>query len=364
MVPLKALVSFFIFQLLTVPMVNAQEADTLKVKAKKGDGIYSILRNNGLEPTVHLKQFISLNKKLLRDGSRLFVGQSYILPFKRKDSVLNRTTDSIPLPTVDTVPKLAIDTVPKISAKPVLSYPIFGEAHSDIIIENNKLRGAVYYLVSGHGGPDPGATVKLDGHLLCEDEYAYDVTLRLARKLISQGAEVYIIIRDKNDGIRNKRILKADWDEVNYPDLEISDDQLTRLRQRTKTVNDLYTKNKGKYQRLVAVHVDSRSKSTDIDVFFYYHKKSKKGKRLAQNIQNTFNKKYAIHQPNRTYFGTVTSRTLYLVKKTWPAMAYIELGNIKSTKDQRRLLDPENRAALAKWIAEGMLLDYSRNKDK
>jgi N-acetylmuramoyl-L-alanine amidase len=44
-------------------------------------------------------------------------------------------------------------------------------------------------------------------------------------------------------------------------------------------------------------------------------------------------------------------------------MTFIELRNIRNKKDQRRILDPDNRQALAKWISEGVLLDYnSRNK--
>jgi len=39
-------------------------------------------------------------------------------------------------------------------------------------------------------------------------------------------------------------------------------------------------------------------------------------------------------------------------------MAYIEIGNIRNKKDQRRILDADNRQALAKWISEGVLLDF------
>jgi N-acetylmuramoyl-L-alanine amidase len=47
-----------------------------------------------------------------------------------------------------------------------------------------------------------------------------------------------------------------------------------------------------------------------------------------------------------------------MVKNTLPAMAYIEIGNIRNKRDQRRIFDPDNRQALAKWISEGLLLDY------
>ncbi len=119
------------------------------------------------------------------------------------------------------------------------------------------------------------------------------------------------------------------------------------------------TGNLGKYQRLIVTHVDSRSVGQNIDVFFYHHEKSKNGKKLAERIHTTFQEKYRLHQPNRTYTGTFADRSgLYLIKNTKPAMTYIEIGNIKNKKDQKRILDPVNRQALAKWISEGVLLDF------
>ncbi|MFK7813024.1 MAG: N-acetylmuramoyl-L-alanine amidase, partial [Maribacter sp.] len=173
------------------------------------------------------------------------------------------------------------------------------------------------------------------------------------------GADVYIIIQDPNDGIRDERILEIDHDEVAYGDKVIPLNQTARLRQRVEIINHLYSKNKGKFQRLVVTHVDSRSKGQNIDVFFYHHEKSKNGKKLAESIHRTFHKKYKKYQPNRPYTGTFHDRTgLYMVKRTHPAMAYIEIGNIRNKKDQKRILEPDNRQALAKWISEGVILDF------
>ncbi|NNE75857.1 MAG: N-acetylmuramoyl-L-alanine amidase, partial [Pricia sp.] len=107
--------------------------------------------------------------------------------------------------------------------------------------------------------------------------------------------------------------------------------------------------------------VDSRSRGQNIDVFFYHHEKSKNGRKLAESIHKTFMEKYRKYQPNRVYSGTFEDRTsLYLVKKTHPAMTFIEVGNIRSKKDQLRILDSDNRQALAKWISEGILLDFEQ----
>ncbi len=308
-----------------------------KVVAQEGDGIYSLLRRHGVNPTKHYNTFVSLNVDDLGEDESLYKGRSYILPDTLVKNMETEEED--------------------------ITYSIFGDDFKNVDVDSNRLDNTVYYLISGHGGPDPGAVEKYRGKLIAEDEYAYDVTLRLARELISHGAEVHIIVEDANDGIRDKKVLELDTDEtVDSKTIPLS--QLERLKQRTKAVNDLYTKNSGKYQRLLVTHVDSRGEGTNIDVFFYHHEKSTNGKKLAESIHQTFFRKYKKFQPNRLYNGTFMERSsLYVVKNTLPAMAYIEIGNIRNKKDQRRILDPDNRQALAKWISEGILLDYESSKE-
>ncbi|MBQ8441941.1 MAG: N-acetylmuramoyl-L-alanine amidase, partial [Bacteroides sp.] len=86
--------------------------------------------------------------------------------------------------------------------------PLFGKAMATYPINSRELSGACFYLVSGHGGPDPGAIGTYLSKKLHEDEYAYDIVLRLGRELLMRGAKVHFIIQDKKDGIRNERILK------------------------------------------------------------------------------------------------------------------------------------------------------------
>lgn len=316
--------------------------DSLKtVVAEKGDGILSLLRKNGASPYDYYDRFVALNIDNLRDSVHLYEGRTYTLPSVK---------DSVPV---------ADRTHTKIKAPAGETYAIFGEKHKTVITRSERLKGNVYYLVSGHGGPDPGAMAVYANRSIAEDEYAYDITLRLAKELLEHSATVYIIIRDENDGIRDDRILEIDRDELAYPDKPIPLNQLDRLKQRVAIVNELYEENRGKYQRLIVTHVDSRSKGQNIDVFFYHHENSKNGKKLAESIHQTFQQKYKKYQPNRVYEGTIGDRTeLYMVRKTLPAIAYIEIGNIKNSKDQRRILDPDNRQALAKWIGEGILLDF------
>jgi N-acetylmuramoyl-L-alanine amidase len=335
---------FLIVVFLCAKGLLAQDS-LLTVTAEKGDGVLSLLRKQGVNPYDYYDAFLDLNTNNLRDSVHLYEGREYLMPKIILDTV----------PVVDSLQKIS-EEIKEIEGD---VFEIFGKKHETVLSKSERLKGTIYYLVSGHGGPDPGAMAIYAGKSIAEDEYAYDITLRLAKELLSHGATVYIIIQDENDGIRDERILEIDRDEVAYPDKVIPLNQVARLKQRVEIVNDLYQKNRGKYQRLIVTHVDSRSKGENIDVFFYHHEKSENGKKLAESIHKTFKEKYKKYQPNRTYSGTFLDRTsLYLVKKTHPAMTFIEIGNIKNKKDQRRILDPDNRQALAKWISEGVLLDF------
>lgn len=334
-IAVSVILIFLCFQL------SAQEYQ--KIKAKEGDGVFSVLKQNGYSPSEYRIKFIELNKSRLGKNNTLITGRVYRLPLKNEKT-----------PAVKNTPVIA----EKIPEKKV--YEIFGEKYREITLKNKELAGAVFYLMSGHGGPDPGAIGSLYGHELCEDEYAYDVTLRLARNLIECGATIYMIIIDRNDGIRDEQYLTPDKDEVCYPTCSIPLNQVSRLHQSTKAVNDLYALNKGKFQRLVVLHVDSRSLKENIDVFFYHDKRSILGKKLANTLQQTFGQKYAMHQPSRGYSGSVSERNLYVIKKSYPPSVFIEIGNINHFRDQQRIIIPDNRQAVSNWLRDGLIADYKK----
>lgn len=320
-------------------LIAQQQKELKSVVAQKGDGIYKILRENDLIPIKnYYDAFIELNKDKIKDNHSLIVGEKYYLPAKDVQTQ-----------------NVIMDTIIKSnnSGKFELKY-------ADTVV-SDKLKGAVFYLIPGHGGPDPGATAFVDGVMISEDEYAYDICLRLARQIEMNGGVVYMIIIDTDDGIRDHRILKIDYDELCHPDLEIPRDHNQRLLQRSKAVNDLYKQNSQyKYHRAIEIHLDSRGSGVTTDVFFYYFPNSAKGKKTAENIHKTFAEKYAKHQPNRGYNGTVSERNLMVMRKVLPPLVFIELGNIQNERDRKRFLDYNNREALAKWICEGLISDFEK----
>ncbi|MFN0176011.1 MAG: N-acetylmuramoyl-L-alanine amidase [Saprospiraceae bacterium] len=238
-------------------------------------------------------------------------------------------------------------------------FPIFGSSYQKTPLLNRNMKGRVFYLISGHGGPDVGAQGKRAGHTLCEDEYAYDVTLRLLRLLVSHGAIAYMIVRDPNDGIRDGTYLNCDKDEEVWGGLEIPYDQKERLKQRTDIINTLTEKHLkiGQAdQTIIEIHVDSRSQDKKQDVFFYFRPDSDPSLDLAEHIHQTFATKYRKAQGGRGYSGTVSSRNLFTLKETYtPRAVYIELANIQNDWDQQRIVIQNNRQAIANWICHAIL---------
>jgi len=325
----------FLFIHLIALQVFAQEYK--KVQAKDGDGIYSLLRRYNLNPSEYLDDFIELNKKSLGNNNELLKGTTYKLPVTENISIEGSTTETG-------------------------VFPIFGKDYKNIEFKDNELQGAIFYVIAGHGGPDPGAMGKRSGHQMCEDEYAYDIALRLARNLLEHNATVYVITRDENDGIRDEMYLKCDKDEHVYGDLEIPLNQTKRLKQRTTAVNKISKGYTGHYERLIELHVDSRYQKQKVDIFFYYYPNSKKGKALCNTLFQTIKDKYAEVQPNRGYQGTIKGRKLYTLRYANPVSTYIELGNINHDRDQQRLVIVDNRQAIANWLTLGLIKDFKDSK--
>ena len=340
-----------------------------KATPKAGEGISSFLLRHNRSPKKYYDDFIELNKQKLGKNNVLKVGVTYVIPpVKTSTTTSAKTTPAKNTGAKNTTSEGAGTKQPSSKAKSTkigttINEPLFGKQLANVKVTSNRLAGACFYVVSGHGGPDPGAIGKVGRYELHEDEYAYDIALRLARNLMQEGAEVHIIIQDAKDGIRDDSYLSNSKRETCMGDA-IPLNQVQRLQQRCDKINALYRKDRKNhsYCRAIFIHIDSRSKGKQTDVFFYYSNKKGDSKRLANNMKDTFESKYDKHQPNRGFSGTVSGRNLYVLSHTTPASVFVELGNIQNTFDQRRLVINSNRQALAKWLMEGFLKDYKEKK--
>jgi N-acetylmuramoyl-L-alanine amidase len=385
-----------------ITLMTAAGRNFHTVKAMSGDGVYSLLRRYHLSSySCNIDRFYEINK--LDKKASLLTGKKYKLPVEIYSYNGTSIRSTINLDDWETAvqiqqyneaifklgvrkthyresrilwvpyhlleckaPKAKIpENNKKIGGKEKAKYfkkkgtiteKLFGNEYENVKILDNQLKNEVYYVVSGHGGPDPGACCTSTESMMCEDEYAYDVALRLTRNLMQHGATVHMIIQD-NDGIRDEELLDCDKDEKCMGTAQIPLNQKKRLHQRAAAINKLHKKYKKKgykTQKAIMIHIDSRSESKSQDVFFYHWGKSKTSKKLAYDLQSTFKEKYKKFQKNRGYHGYVAERGLYMLRNTAPSAVFVELANIRNKNDHKRLMYKTNRQALANWLFEGM----------
>ncbi len=341
------MIRILFLSILLAALSSPAPAQEQRALPKAGEGITAFLERNGRPGKVCYREFLRLNRKKLRGKEELRLGVEYLLP-----------------PLHASAGKDEGGKKPEKGGRKTVCEPLFGKKEANVEVTGSRLKGACFYVVSGHGGPDPGAIGRIGKTELHEDEYAYDVALRLARNLMQEGAEVHIVIQDAKDGIRDDRYL-ANSKRETCMGSPIPLNQVERLRQRCARINDLYRRDRTKYKycRAIFLHVDSRSRSAQTDVFFYHAPQSTLGKRLASEMKSRFESKYRRHQPNRGFRGTVSPRSLYVLQNTTPAAVFVELGNIQNAYDQQRFLLSSNRQALAKWMTEGFVADFGRNSE-
>ena len=405
--------AFFTILFISISLVWGQSGSPrhLETIAKAGDGVYALLDRYGIRNDCNLNYFYQINS--LRQGQYLKVGQSYRLPIVRYtyngrsirsttgvedfDWALGiqhfneymsqrglRQTDfrddrdlwvpysslycreeKLPIQTLYADNSGESNALLTSNAEGVSGdirgiYKIFGPKHERVPLVSTALSGKVFFLVSGHGGADPGAVGKRGRYQLCEDEYAYDVTLRLARQLTAYGATVYMMTRDPDDGIRSDVYLPCDTDETCWGDVPIPAGQSDRLWQRSDAVNTLYRTNQARgvvHQRMVVIHVDSDNKYESVDLYFYHRQDDPVSQQMALQLRNTMERKYREHQAGRVYEGSVSTRDLHMLRETEAPGVFIELGNIQNQRDQDRIVIERNRQLLAEWLFEGLLLE-------
>jgi N-acetylmuramoyl-L-alanine amidase len=389
-------------------------AEYLRVTAQKGDGIYAILRRYQLlDYSCNLNEFYRLNK--LKNNAQLLAGRNYELPIEvvnfdgtsirtstgndnyaraltiqyynealltaevrpvdfRKnliiyvpfhiDNCFEETLEAAVAEIMDEgeisktggQPGVKPQKLDQVTTSAFRTFNIFGETYAYVPKVDDKLAGRIFYVVSGHGGPDPGTIGKRAGHHLHEDEYAYDVALRVTRNILAHGGTPYMIVRD-TEGIRDEMYLKGDKDETVWGGQAIPYQQKARLQQRANIINTLYEEYLAKGitdQTMIAIHIDSRDKNKKIDLFFYHHDTDLIGARQAEQMQTVVRKKYSQVRKGRGYAGTVGTRDLHVLRETMCSGVFIELGNITNPSDQLRIVEPSNRQLIADWLVEGL----------
>jgi len=282
---------------------NGFSQDSLQtVVAKNGDGIFSILRNEGIDIVKYYGEFLELNQGKIINGSRLIIGEEYIIP-DAPDSFKRRGT--------------------KIVMPDARETPIFEGDLASLEIKGSTLKNAVFYVLIDNGKEiNEGARKSKDG-----------IAVRLARKLIQSSARVYLLNSSSNDS------------------LELIDF--------VSVINKKYLKHNGGYQRLLVINTDDIGTKSKTDVTVYHYAESEEGKKFADNILKVFGKNTIKYKSLKEYSEVfIDAKNIAFAKNILPTITFIDMGT-KSATDKKTLKVTTDKKNIADLITSGILSDYS-----
>lgn len=291
-----------IFVLLIFCNMPAQDS-LLTVTAKNGDGIFSILRNQGIDIVKYYSKFIELNGEIIKNGSHLIVGEKYRIPYA-PDS-FRKMGRNIQLPNGNET-------------------AIFEGELASLKMEDSTLQNTVYYLITN------------DSAKIRPRRLKNEITRRMARKLLQHGARVYVLDNSLNDSL-------------NLMDL-------------ASLVNKRYLKHNGAYQRLLVIRADDDLPKSKTEVTVYHYAESREGKKMADNILKVLGGNTAKHKFIQEYSQIFTDfKEVSFAKNILPTITFIEMGR-NSDKTVKTLKVSSNKRNIADLITSGILSDYSTLK--
>lgn len=304
---MKSLTFLFIWGF-ACTLAFSQETPYYTVKAGQGDGIFSLLRKEGLDPAKHYGEFLELNAGMLHQGSFLKVGEDYKIP---------RTGDAFK------------NTGVVVKTSQGVEEPLFDGELAQMSLKSEHLKDAIYYIIDEQ---EPRT----------ENPFVRDLIKRLAADLMVHGARVYVM----GDG-----------------DLAQSDAPVPKGPQRLgdyiDAVNKRYLQNSGKYQRVLVIRTRELDESLPMAVTLQHDRKNEKGQRLAANIQKVF--KDNSTGPIATQDSDMVFQdrnSLYLSNNILPPLSLLTLENVSRKSNEKIVLSP-NRERFAGWISDGIKRDYA-----
>lgn len=235
------------------------------------------------------------------------------------------------------------------------------------------LHGMVVVIDPGHGGTDRGSAGYFgnDGKksLVAEDEYVFDVSLRVARECRKLGAVVILTTRDPKQTLPSNlpasRVIAPDKREVYTINGRKVHAGQSGLAPRVQTANGALWRHKNKRVVNISIHFDATpnralSGITLVgppgprpEIVQYIYEEVRTARRLRS-------------QGGREYFPVVQSgggdghgeRNLYILSPRTNAVrqrVLVELGNFRNVTDVWRIRDPRTRQSYAEVITRALV---------
>lgn len=241
---------------------------------------------------------------------------------------------------------------------------------------SDDLQGLTVILDPGHGGRDPGAIVptRVDGEKtvhVVEDEYVYDIALRVAVLLRLHGADVQLTLLSPNHLMRSNAPASATF--VHEQNEVYNNASLNRsnaasawprggsrgLSNRVKTIRALESAAGANKTVLISLHADNSPRSPEA-VTVFHSRKDRSSKSFAQSLLPAFGAGarvrardfYVLRYGAADLSVLVEIRNLAHPAHAW-ALRDAKLRHRDAEKVVKGLLDWATRGGLDRQVARG-----------
>lgn len=238
--------------------------------------------------------------------------------------------------------------------------------------KSQKLKDWRIVLDPGHGGRDPGAIVSNeDGrnravHVV-EDEYVYDIALRLYKKLKMEGADVELTVISPNHHIREN--LRATITFVHEQNEVYNSESANRknsfsvrpalanINQRVRIANQFFKGARRGRTLFVSIHADNSPNRPKGPLVIYHERKGKidsRSRTFAQVMQKTLDHPSLPAQIGGRNLAVLRNNTAY-------AEILVEIRNVHDKGEAWALRFHSRRDEDADRIFQG-ILNYAKKR--
>jgi len=223
-----------------------------------------------------------------------------------------------------------------------------------------SLHGWVVVLDPGHGGMDPGASGIFQGKRVVEDEYVFDVALRVRRMIQARGGLAIMTTTD--------RVGERSWEPfIVFPDMRTerftTDGTVVRagtagLRRRLRLGNSIKQKYPRHRQAWISIHFDVRGRGGDDGVRIIA---ADTELQIAKSLERSFGNAKRLRDDDPVVESGDRDhgiRRLFILsgENRIKEKVLIELGNFKNESDVWRIRNHVVREAYAKAITEALVV--------
>lgn len=293
----KKIIPAFVIAYFSIFSIISQEIQHTVI-AKSGDGIFSLLRNEGIEVAKYYEEFIELNEANIKNGSHLIVGKEYKIPFA-PDSFKNTGVRI---------------QFPNNQDEAIFKYELASLKRID-----STMRNTVYYFITDASN---------------ENIEEIDIVEKMARKLIQRKAKVYLLNYSGKD-------------DSNLLDL-------------TTIINKKYLMHSGHYQRVLVFKNNGDVKNAQTNITLYHNANSKDGRKMVDNLLLTLGENKIKQKSLNDYAGVFNDfKRVSFAKNLLPTLTFVEIGE-KGKSEVKSVKISSNKKNIADMITGGILRDYSK----